>query len=260
MAGPRREPAPEPVSIPAGSWTLHGYLYRPRGSGPFPAILWNHGSERRPDSYPRLGAFYAGAGYALLIPHRHGHGRSPGPYELDEVAARTREAPRGELVDSVIAIHERYLEDVVAAAEWLAERAFVDRTRIAMSGVSHGGVQTLLAAEVDAGMRAYVLFAPAAIGWDGNPELQRRLTRAVRAAASPIFLLQAQNDFSLGPSDVLGPELRQKGAPNRARVYPPHGEGEGAGHGGFAVAGTEVWGGDVRAFLDEALGTSATPP
>jgi pimeloyl-ACP methyl ester carboxylesterase len=123
-----------------------------------------------------------------------------------------------------------------------------------MSGVSHGGIQTLLAAEAGGGMRAYVPFAPAAIGWSGNPELHERLRRAVRRAGAPIFLLQAENDHSLGPSEVLGAELRRKGGRNRARVYPAYGESPETGHGEFACRGTDAWGADVRAFLDEALG------
>jgi hypothetical protein len=46
-----------------------------------------------------------------------------------------------------------------------------------------------------------------------NPVLQKRLEQAVRNAKAPMFLAQARNDFSLGPSQVLGPIIRAKGAP-----------------------------------------------
>ena len=90
-----------------------------------------------------------------------------------------------------------------------------------MSGVSHGGVQTLLAAEADAGAQAYVPFAPAAMAWEGNPELHERLVQAVRGAQAPIFLVQAANDYSLGPSTVLGRSWPQGAAPNRVGSIPP---------------------------------------
>jgi dienelactone hydrolase len=129
----------------------------------------------------------------------------------------------------------------------------VDAGRLAMSGVSFGGIQTILAAEAGADVHAYLPFAPAAIAWHGNPELQERLVQAVRAATAPMFLVQAENDYSLGPSEVLGAELERKGEPNRVRVYPPYGDSTDSGHGAFACEGTEVWGTDVRGFLDHVL-------
>jgi dienelactone hydrolase len=229
--------------------TLRGFVRRPAGVGPFPAIIWNHGSERLPSPQDELGSFYTSAGFVFLAPHRHGHGCSPGEYALANVTGG---------IESVIELQEGYLEDTLAAVRWLRDQPFVDSAQMAMSGVSHGGIQTLLAAEAEAGMRAYVPFAPAAMGWRGNPELQERLLRAVKAARAPMFLLQAENDYSLGPSEVLGKELKRKGEPNRARVYPAYGSAPESGHGEFARHGMDVWGGDVRAFLDGVLESSPT--
>ena len=36
--------APEEVAFPGESGTLKGVLYKPAGEGPFPAVLYNHGS------------------------------------------------------------------------------------------------------------------------------------------------------------------------------------------------------------------------
>jgi carboxymethylenebutenolidase len=243
-------PPPQLVSFPSGELTLRGFLYRPEGAGPFPAVVWNHGSEQLPGSRPELGAFYASAGYALFAPHRRGHGRSDGEYPLDALRALVT---ADTVVDAVIELHDLYLKDTTAAVEWLAVQPDVDAARMAMSGVSHGAIQALLAAEADLPTRAYLPFAPAAMAWDDSPALHERLARAVRQASAPIFLLQAENDYSLGPSEVLGEELERKGAPNRARVYPPYGSSQAAGHGDFACLGTDVWGSDVRAFLREAL-------
>ncbi len=41
------EPDKDIVSIPNGGAPLAGYLYRPEGSGPFPALIFNHGSAPR---------------------------------------------------------------------------------------------------------------------------------------------------------------------------------------------------------------------
>jgi carboxymethylenebutenolidase len=254
---------PRSASFPSGDLTLRGYLFRPDGAGPFPAVLWNHGSERRPALPRELGEFYASAGYALFAPHRRGHGESAGEYSLAAVPGRARAHAedaagyRRKAIELLIEMHHDYLEDTFAAVSWLKKQPFVDPTRMAMSGVSHGGIQTILAAGADAGVRAYVPFAPAAIAWRGNPELHDSLVRAARTAKAPMFLIQAKNDFSLGPSEVLGEVLRRKGDPNRARVYPPYGRDNESGHAAFARQGTDVWGSDVRAFLDEALNRSA---
>ena len=228
------------LSLPGDGRTLRAHLHRPPGAGRFPAVVWNHGSERAPGAQERLGAFYTAAHaredtVAVFIeafaPPPRGHGQSPGEHFATALADRARTEPRERIVASLIEVCELQLADTVAATRWLAAQPFVDRDRMAMSGVSHGAIQTLLAAESDAGMRAYVPFAPAAIAWEGNPELHARLLRAVRQAAAPVFLVQAANDHSLGPSDVLGGELRRKGGRNRAAVYPPYGRTADDGHG-----------------------------
>jgi hypothetical protein len=48
----------EIVSFPSGERTLRGVLYKPEGPGPFPAVLFNHGSEKGHDNqFDALGAY-----------------------------------------------------------------------------------------------------------------------------------------------------------------------------------------------------------
>src|SRR4029453_3902096 len=42
---------------------LHGFLYVPEGAGPFPALLWNHGSGKSPGWQPELAQFYTSQGF-----------------------------------------------------------------------------------------------------------------------------------------------------------------------------------------------------
>jgi len=67
---------PEEVTFPSGDLVLHGFIYRPQGNGPHPAILYNHGSEEKPGTKPTLGQFFSSNGYVFFLPHRRGHGRS----------------------------------------------------------------------------------------------------------------------------------------------------------------------------------------
>jgi carboxymethylenebutenolidase len=248
------------VTFRGGDRPLRGLLYEPVGPGPFPAVVWNHGSEQLPDPRPELAELYLGAGYVLFLPHRRGHGASSGEYPIADLRRRLgatdRPGYRADLVAGLVELHERYLDDTSAAFEWLARRRSVDASRIAVSGVSHGAIQALLAARD--GAAACVPFAPAAMAWRDTPELRDWLAAATRDATAPVFLLQARNDYDLGPSEVLGAVLDRKGPPNRSRLYEAYGETPQAGHAGFACQATAVWGADVLDFLAEAVGV-ATP-
>jgi carboxymethylenebutenolidase len=245
-----------PVVFPCHGLALCGWIYKPPGEGPFPAVIWNHGSEKNPVRHPELGRFYTQHGYVLFVPVREGHGKSPGQYVGDALAeyAASLKGMAGDHTDilwkKAVELHEFYNRDVVAAVAWLAAQPFVDRMRMAVTGVSYGGIQTLLAAEKGLRVRAFVPFAPGAMSW-GNQELQAREMLAVRRAAAPLFLLQAQNDYSVGPSEVLGPIIRGKGGLNRAKLYPPFGVSHEQGHAGFACSeqGIAIWGQDVLDFL-----------
>jgi hypothetical protein len=88
------------------------------------------------------------------------------------------------------------------------------------------------------------------MSWEQNSPLQDRLRRAVDDAKAPIFLLQAQNDFSLAPSHELSKEAKKKGVDFQSKVYPVFGSSHEDGHGKFCTRAMEVWGDDVFAFLD----------
>jgi hypothetical protein len=44
LASPLLLLAADVVSFPSGELTLQGVLYKPAGPGPFPAVVYNHGS------------------------------------------------------------------------------------------------------------------------------------------------------------------------------------------------------------------------
>jgi dienelactone hydrolase len=245
-AGAAAQVKPQEVTFRNGKFELHGFLWKPDGPGPFPAILWNHGSEKLPGWRPELGAFYTAHNYVFFVPHRRGQGRSPGPY-IEDLRMK---APPSQRNQRLVDLQEAAVEDVVAALNYLKSQPFVDRERIAMSGCSYGGIETLLAGERDLGVKALVPFAPAAMSWEGNSALQARLKQAVDHARAPVLLLQAENDFSLEPSRELTKEAQKKSADFKAKVYPAFGKSHMDGHGGFCATATNVWGDDVLAFIE----------
>jgi dienelactone hydrolase len=143
---------------------------------------------------------------------------------------------------------------LVAAVAWLKEQPSVDPRRIVVSGDSYGGIQSLLTVEKGLGIRAFVPFAPGAMSF-ANRALRERMATSVRNAKAPIFLLQANNDYSTGPSELLAPLLKKKGRPSLSKIYPAFGATKQEGHGAVACwsLGITLWGTDVSEFLDQAL-------
>jgi len=234
------------ISFLSSGRTLYGFVYVPEGKGPFPAVLWNHGSEKRPGWQPELAAFYNAHGFVFFLPHRRGQGRSPGPYIMDEIHA-ARGVPTG-----AVQAQQTANEDVVAAMGWLKTQPEVDPNRVVVSGCSFGGIQTLLTAEKGLGARAFIAFAPAAQSW-GNAALEDMLESAVKYTKAPVFILQAKNDYSTQPAEVLGKIAKTNGG--QARIYPGFGDSPQEGHWAFATtsAGIAVWGDDVLHFIEASF-------
>ncbi|HVY47715.1 MAG TPA: prolyl oligopeptidase family serine peptidase, partial [Minicystis sp.] len=221
---------------------------KPPGNGPFPALLYNHGSEPDPKRFATLRDWFVGHGYVFFLPHRRGQGLSPGPYIVDQMkhARDKQHAPAHFL--------EEQFPDVANAAAFLRTQPFVDPARMAVGGCSFGGIQTLLAAERGLGMRAAIDWAGDAESWHNGP-LRQRLLAAVDHAKVPIFFLQAQNDYSTEPTRVFSAEAARAKKPHKAKLFPAYGDptSHAMGHGGFCVHGTNVWGPDVLQFLEQHL-------
>jgi len=243
---------PEEVVFPSGGRQLHGFLWKPEGSGPFPAIVWNHGSEKLPGSQPALANFYNSHAYVFFVPHRRGQGRSPGDY-IQDIVMQTPPMGRAR---RMVELQDAEVDDVVAGLNYLKSQPFVDAGRIAISGCSYGGIQTLLAGERDLGVKALVPFAPGAMSWEQNVPLQDRLIHSIDVAKAPVFLLQAQNDFDLAPSRVLSKRASKKQKDYQSKVYPAFGRSHHDGHWGFCTTATDVWGNDVLAFLEAQMKTA----
>jgi dienelactone hydrolase len=168
---------------------------------------------------------------------------------------RVRNPDSREGFHQLLMLHEQANNDVVAAYRWIAAQPFVDSKRIVVAGGSFGGIQTLLTAERDVtehlGVKCFVAMAPAAQSWK-NPNWAGKLGSAVDTARASIFILQARNDYDLGPSEQLGPRLVAKGFPNRYKIFPPHGDphDHAQGHAGF-YTDPAAWGDDMRSFLHD---------
>lgn len=105
-----------------------GSLDLPSGTGPFPAIVWVHGSGRvtrdGAGSWPH---YFADLGFAVLAVDKRGVGKSGGKYSL----------PRGGRDN--FPHMQRRSKDVAAAVQALRKRDDIQQGRIGLAGASQAG-------------------------------------------------------------------------------------------------------------------------
>ena len=243
-------PQPEETTFLSGKLLLHGFIHKPQGDGPFPAIVMNHGSEQFPKSGEKMANPFVSKGYVVFFPHRRGQGRSShqSKYIMDVI----RREPVTDRDKKFVELQETHLEDTIAALSYLKQLPYVDRNRIAITGCSFGGIQTVLATEKQIGIRASVAFAPAAQTWSIHTLLRSRLIKAVRSATVPIMLVQAENDYDLTPTKTMARELEKANKPHKLVIFPAFGTTHAEGH-GFCAWGEKVWGDEVFSFLASAM-------
>ena len=246
--------AHEVVTFPSGRLALQGELYRPKGRGPFPAVVYNHGSAAgmlSQQAFDALGPVFADRGWVFFGPYRRGQGlsASAGPYIGDQIAAAEKAGGLSAGAATLVRLLETdHLADQLSALDWLRRQRFVASNRIAVAGTSFGGIETVLGAERGRYCAA-IDSAGAAQSWGDAPELREMMTRAVRNARAPIFFFQAANDYDLSPSKELSAAMDQARKVHQVKIYPAYGDSVPDGH-SFGYFGSAVWGDEVFTFLN----------
>ncbi|WP_223165016.1 alpha/beta hydrolase family protein [Massilia frigida] len=194
---PAQPPIPAPpaevfklVSYDAAPGKLGAYLTPdPRDGKKHPAIIWITGGDSNsidalwqpgPDSNDQTASAYRKAGIIMMFPSLRGGNDNPG----------VREGFLGEV------------DDVLAAASYLARQAYVDPDRIYLGGHSTGGTLALLTAEISTRFRAVFAFGPVEDidGYGGrftgfNPANPREAAlrspgRWLESVRSPVFVIE----------------------------------------------------------------------
>ncbi len=117
------------VDFPGPAGTLLGYIARPRGDGPFPAVLVCHENQGLLPHFPDVCRRYAKAGYVALavdLLSREG-GTDKIPDSADRVKVFGTSDP------------QRFVQDFQAGLLYLRYQAFVQKARIGMMGFCFGG-------------------------------------------------------------------------------------------------------------------------
>ena len=245
------------ILVDSGRYTLAITIVRPRGEGPFGAIVLNHGvsitARARRDESPELlihtAAAFASRGYAVVMPLRRGFGATGGEFAEDAGSCLDPQFERGE---------REAAADVLAAYAFARTLPYVDGERMILAGQSAGGVASLQAAgHSPPGLAAVLAFA-AGRGGDpahspGVPCAAERLAAVFealgRSVKVPVLLLYAENDLFFGPSTSQAWYRRfQAGGAQAEYVLQPSFGAD--GHFLFSDrAGIELWLPKVEEFL-----------
>src|SRR5215471_3914403 len=104
------------VTFKSGDLSLVGYVYHPDGNGPFPTVIWNHGSEPNPGArqFDAVASVFVPAGYAVFAPVRRGQGGSEGTYIIDAVNALRARRDGSALSATVKLLETEQLDDQLA--------------------------------------------------------------------------------------------------------------------------------------------------
>ena len=266
MGQPSQSVASQTVEISSGALRLKALFWIPPGPGPFPAVLFNHGSGGADATHTaglpmteaaeKLGPLFTKHGYAFLFLFRRGQGLSANQAPFMQNVLQREEASKGKEARQhlqFILLTTEQLDDVIAALSFLKTMPRIDAKRIAVMGHSFGGQLTLLAAERDPAVRAAITFAAAADSWGRSAELREQLLTAARQAIAPIMLIQAENDYSTAAGRALSAELDRMHKPHLLEIYGGVGHTADDGH-NIVYLAIPIWEPDVFKFLDEYVG------
>jgi dienelactone hydrolase len=234
----------------------------PDGRGPFPAVLFNHGSGGATadqtagmpiaEAAKRLAPVFVKHGYAFLFLFRRGQGLSAdqAPYMQDVL--RREEAAHGQAARQhlqFVLLTTEQLDDVLAALAFLKTAPGIDPKRIVIVGHSFGGQLTLLAAERDQAVRAVVTFGAAANSWQTSPELRALLLNAIGNTSASVMLIHAANDYDTAAGSALASQCQRMHKTCLLKIYPAVGKTPDDGHNAVYEA-IPLWEAEVFNFLD----------
>ncbi|WP_324749433.1 prolyl oligopeptidase family serine peptidase [Sphingomonas sp. LY54] len=226
--------APQAVTFRAADGVeIHGQLFRARGKGKRPALLFIHGGPRRqmllgfhPSSYYSktyaMNQHLASLGYHVLaVNYRGGTGYGQAFREAPETGREGASEYR----------------DILAAGRWLAAQGDVDPSRIGLWGGSWGGYLTalglardsdLFASGVDLhGVHSLLRALPNTLSPDAQAKARQLQWEssplgAIETWRSPVLLIHGDDDRNVpfAQSLLLARELAARNIPYRELVFP----------------------------------------
>ena len=230
---------------------------KPQGSGPFPTVVFNHGSTGRgnnPDLFRRswsstiAATYFVQRGWMVMFPQRRGRGSSDGLYdegfELDRSAYSCQS-------DLSLAGVDRAIEDLDAVMVHIRSRSDVIVTEMLLAGQSRGGILSIAYAGVHPDM--FVGVVNFVGGWIGDrcPNATTINTTTFKRGAKfqklTLWLYGDQDPFySLSHSKTNFAAFLAAGGKGRFVSYWV--PGRNSGH--SVIANPNLWTEDVTQYLE----------
>jgi carboxymethylenebutenolidase len=210
----------------------HGYLVRPSGDGPFPAMIVVHEWWGLNDNIRNQATELAKNGYVALAVDLFGKSTTDSDEAMKQVRGLDQKAATAELL---------------AAAEYLRSQPFVKPDRIGSIGWCFGGAQSLNLAINDPKLAAAVIYY-------GKPVTDPKELAKIHAA---ILGLWGETDDSIPIASVheFQEVLTEAGVKNEFHTYPGAGHAfanPSGGHRYNADAAKDAWA-RALAFLEKHL-------
>lgn len=190
----------EVVRVPSGSGPgaveLETTVFKPKGIGPFPLLVMNHGKAlgnpqgQQRDRFLAVSREFVKRGYAVVIPMRKGFAGSGGEY-VERVCDM---AGNGQL----------QADDLHGVIDYVGTQPWADASRIVLAGQSYGGLAAMAFATRNVpGVKGVINFAGGLRLYGGTCNWQSSLIDAFSTfgtkATVPSLWFYGQNDSHFGP-------------------------------------------------------------
>jgi len=181
--------------------TLHGYLARPTGAGPHPAVLMIHEFYGLNRDIIKKADLLASQGYVVLA--------------ADSYRGQTTALIPRAIFLVVTTPQDRIASDLDAAFRYLAGLTGVDKARVGAVGFCFGGTQVMKMGTRNADLAAAVIFY-------GSGPITDPGELGVMGSRGPVLGIYGEQDASIPLAEVRGFELamQARGVPHQVTVYP----------------------------------------
>jgi len=221
------------ISYQSGARQLDGYLARPAGDGPFPAVVIIHEAFGLNENIKGIARRFAGEGYVALA--------------VDLFAGRNRAICMFRFMSGMLfnSLNNGTVHDLKATLTYLSEQPGVDASRLGAVGYCMGGAFAIAWACTDDRLKAIAPY------YAMNP----RPLEAV-ARLCPVVGSYPDKDFTTSNGQKLDIELNRYNIPHDIKIYSnsKHSFFNDRGGNYNEAAAKDSWGRVLR-FFEEHIGS-----
>jgi len=222
----------ETISYSAGSREIDGYLVRPEGTGPFPAVVVIHEAYGLNDHIRDIARRFADQGYVALA--------------IDLFSGRNQALCMFRYLSGILfnALNHSGIQELQAALTYLVEQPEVDKERLGAIGFCMGGSLSIAWACTDARLKVIAPF------YGANPRPAEAIARMC-----PVVGSYPDKDFTTSNGQKLDIALDRYQIPHDIKIYTDtkHSFFNDQGSHYAAAASQDAWE-RIQRFFQEQIG------